>query len=108
MDEMKTRPPTLLSILESCTETRKVRMNKEAIVGLIIAILCKHRRPSASLLQQIVSVILYSGHASKRVSFPSNRSSSVYNYIYNYYIAHFKSQLLGVSATTKAAALLIP
>ena len=83
MDEMKTRAPTMLSILETCTETKMVRKNKEAIVGLITAILCKHRRPSASILQRIVSIILYSGHASKRVSFLSNRSSNVHNYIYN-------------------------
>ena len=81
MDEMKTRAPTLLYILESCTETRKVRKNKEAIVGLITAILCKHRRPSASLLQRIVSIILYSGHASKRVSFPSNGAYIIINVI---------------------------
>ena len=83
MDEMKTSAPTMLSILESCTGTKIVKKNKEAIVGFITAIQCKHRRPSASLLQRIVFIILYSGHASKKVSFLSNRSSNVHNYIYD-------------------------
>lgn len=55
--EMKTRAPTLLSLLEWCTKTRNPRRNTKIIVGFITAILCRHRRPTVS-----------SGHASKRVS----------------------------------------
>lgn len=71
IEEMKTRAPTLLSLLESCTKTKKARKNKKAVIGVIAAILCKHRRPTASLLQRLVSIVLYSGHASKSVSFSS-------------------------------------
>ena len=77
MDEMKTTAPTLLSLLESCTKTRKARKNRKAVIGIIAAILCKHRRPTASLLQRLVSVVLYSGHASKNVSFSSFRPSQI-------------------------------
>lgn len=66
--EMKTRAPTLLSLLEWCTKTRKTRRNTKSIIGFITAILCRHRRPTASSVQRLLSVILYSGHASKRVS----------------------------------------
>ena len=69
IEEMKNRAPTLLSVLDSCTETRKPRKNRKAVTGIITAILCKHRRPTFSLLQRLLSVVLYSGHASKCVSY---------------------------------------
>ena len=68
LGEMKMRAPTLLSLLQSCTRTKKARSNVNCVIGLITAIVCKHQRPSASLLQRLISVILYSGHASKRLS----------------------------------------
>ena len=78
--EMKLRAPTLLSLLQSCTRTKKARRNMNCVIGLIAALLCKHRRPSASLVQRLISVILYSGHASKRVSF-NTAILLVYTYI---------------------------
>ena len=42
-------------------------MNHDAIIGVLVSIICRHRRPAASLLQRLISLILYSGHASKRV-----------------------------------------
>lgn len=68
VEEMKTRAPTLLSLLETCTKTRKPRKNSKAVIGLIAAILCRHHRPTASLLQRLISFVLYTGHASKAVS----------------------------------------
>ena len=68
LNEAKELAPTLTDLLLSCTKTRKPRKNQKAIIGVLIAVLCKHRRPTLSLIQQIVSLILYSGHASKRVS----------------------------------------
>ena len=65
---MKVKAPTLLPLLQRCTETRTPRPNQKAIVGTLALILCKHRRPSSSILQKIVSLILYTGHASKKVS----------------------------------------
>lgn len=67
-EEMKTRAPTLLCLLEMCTRTRKPRKNRKAVIGLIAAILCRHRRPTASLLQRLLSIVLYTGHSSKSVS----------------------------------------
>ena len=69
LNEAKELAPTLTDLLLLCTKTRKPRKKKQkAIIGVLIAVLCKHRRPTLSLIQQIVSLILYSGHASKRVS----------------------------------------
>ena len=50
------------------------------VIGLIATLLCKHQRPSASLVQRLISVILYSGHASKTVSF-NTAILLVYTYI---------------------------
>ena len=65
LDELQTHAPMLLEILKSCT---KVRRPQQAVIGVITAILCRNRRNSASLIQRLISVILYSGHASKMVS----------------------------------------
>jgi hypothetical protein len=67
LTEVEEVAPTLLKLLQSCTKTRKLRKNHNAIIGVLVAIMCKHRRPKSSLFQQIVSLILYSGHAAKRV-----------------------------------------
>ena len=68
VNEAKELAPKLTELLLSCTKTRKPRKNQKAIIGLLFAIMCKHHRPALSLIQQVVSLILYSGHASKRVS----------------------------------------
>ena len=68
LDLMKQKAPTLLNLLQMCTKTKKHRHNQNAIVGVLVLTLCKHRRPSASILQRLVSLILYAGHASKIVS----------------------------------------
>lgn len=67
LTEVEEVAPTLLKLLQNCTKTRKLRKNHDAIIGVLIAIMCKHRRPKSSLFQQIVSLILYSGHTAKRV-----------------------------------------
>lgn len=65
--EVKSAAPTLFKILHGCTKTKKVKKNQNAIIGVLVAIVCKHRRPTSSLVQRLISLILYSGHASKRV-----------------------------------------
>lgn len=65
--EVRELAPTLFKFLQSCTKTKKPRRNQDGIIGVLVAIMCKHRRPVSSLFQQLVSLILYSGHASKRV-----------------------------------------
>jgi hypothetical protein len=67
LTEVKRVSPTLLSILQGCCKTKNLRKNQDAIVGILVAILCKHRRSTASLVQRLVSLILYSGHTSKKV-----------------------------------------
>ena len=67
LNEVKVLAPTLFKLLQRCTKTRKPRKNQDAIIGVLIAIMCRHCRPVSSLLQQLVSLILYSGHSSKRV-----------------------------------------
>ena len=67
LHSMTLHAPTLLALLQSCSKTRRPRKNQSAIIGVLASILCKHRRPS-SILQKVVSLILYTGHASKKVS----------------------------------------
>ena len=59
MEEMKTRAPTLLSLLQTCTHTKRARNNRNAVIGIITAILCKHRRPTASLLYTAAGVCCF-------------------------------------------------
>ena len=61
--EVKSAAPTLLELLQGCTKTKKPRKNQNAIIGVLIA-MCKHRRPTSSLIQRLFSLILYSRHAS--------------------------------------------
>lgn len=67
-DELATHSATLFSILKQGTKVSRASGQQQALIGVIIAIMCKHRRSSASLIQRLVSIILYSGHASKNVS----------------------------------------
>lgn len=66
---MRSKTPTLLSILQSCTKTKKAWLSQDAIIGVVTSVLCKHQRSSVSLFQRMVSLILYTGHASKKVGF---------------------------------------
>lgn len=67
--EMKRHAPILLRILQRCTEGpgRAIRKNQDAIIGLLACVLCKNRRPSMSLFQKTISIILYAGHSAKQV-----------------------------------------
>lgn len=67
LKEAEDTMPVLLEVLNSCTETPTERRNTGAIIGLIISILTKHRQPHACLSQKVISLILYSGHCSKKV-----------------------------------------
>ena len=68
LSQAKEMAPTLLDLLYSCTKTRTPRKNQSAIIGVLLAVMCKHRRPVASVFQRLISLILYSGHSSKRVN----------------------------------------
>ena len=65
--ELSTEAPILLSILINATKTRVPRPNSHIIVGTCVSLLLKHRNPKMSLLQKMISIVLYAGHASKQV-----------------------------------------
>ena len=68
MEEMQLRAPTLLSLLKWALKTKRIRQNCNAIIAVIVAIICKNRKSSICLFQRIISLILYTGHSSKQVS----------------------------------------
>lgn len=65
--ELSTFAPVLHSILLAATKTRVPRPNTRMVTGMCAAILLKHRNPKMSLVQKVVSLVLYAGHASKQV-----------------------------------------
>lgn len=67
IQELTVHAPTLLSILTSITTTLTPRENQTAIIGMCTAMLLKHRYERMSLVQKLLSTILYSGSASKQV-----------------------------------------
>ena len=67
IDELAARAPTLLSLLEMCTYTRKPRRNRMAVIGMCTALLLKLRFHKMCLVQKIISLLLYAGHAGKQV-----------------------------------------
>ena len=67
LEEVKVLAPMLFRLLQSCTKMRKPINNQDAIVDVLVAIMCRHRHPVSYLFQRLVSLILYSGHMSKRV-----------------------------------------
>lgn len=68
IEELQKHTPVLLEILYLSTKTRKHRsVNQNAIIGICCAILCRYRSQRMSLIQRIVSILLYVGHAGKQV-----------------------------------------
>lgn len=65
--ELKLKSPLLHAVLESCLP-KAMGHDSQVIIGTCICVLAKSRRFSASLLQRVVSLILYQGHAGKQVS----------------------------------------
>ena len=67
--EMECVAPNTLSLLRSCLASRKPSKakNVKSKVGVCSAILLRGRSQRMNLLQKIVSLMLYSGHASKKV-----------------------------------------
>ena len=69
--EISNHCPILTQAMKSGTSTRQPRTNQKAIICLRMAIMCNNRRTSMSLVEQIVSVLLYTGRTSKEVSLPT-------------------------------------
>ena len=67
IDELRVHAPTLLEILQSCTNTKVARSNRHCVIAMCASMLCKLRCPTMSLAHKTLSLILYSGHCSKKV-----------------------------------------
>ena len=67
IDELKVQAPNFLHLLSSLTRTKSERDNQKAIIGFCASILLKHRYSKMSLVQKVISIILYAGHTSKQV-----------------------------------------
>lgn len=65
--DMEQHAPTLLEMLKVCTKKRGCQEGSKAVIGICTAILCKHRQRTMSLVQKILSLVLYAGHCSKKV-----------------------------------------
>ena len=65
--ELSLTAPTLLSLFEAFTETKTVCHNRKGVIGVCISLLLKNRFAKACFVQKLISLILYSGHASKQV-----------------------------------------
>ena len=68
----KKNAPTTSIILEACIKQgyrwKKRLPNTDLLIGIVVAIILRIRSQKLNLIQRIVSVVLYAGHASKRVS----------------------------------------
>lgn len=76
--ELQKHAPTLLKFLSGCVNVKRRRMKKvkranknrpkiNSIIALCASILLRNKSSHMNLLQQIMSVILQAGHASKQV-----------------------------------------
>ena len=68
MNELEAHAPTLLTVLNSATRIWCDRCNRDGAIGMCAALLLKFRYNRTSLVQKVISTILYAGHSSKRVS----------------------------------------
>ena len=65
--ELKRRAPTLYATLEAASWCSRSKTSPLTGVEMAAGLLLKHRNQQMALLQTIVSIILYTGHASKKV-----------------------------------------
>ena len=63
-DELCGTAPILVKLLKGALPRCS---NQHTMISIIISLLCKSRNSSVCLFQRLMSIILYSGHASKRV-----------------------------------------
>lgn len=65
--ELKKRAPTLLSILQAAAQPTRKCDPSITVICMAAAVLLKQRNQQMCLLQSIVAVVLYAGHAAKKV-----------------------------------------
>lgn len=63
---IKSKAPILYSVLKSSISSHS-HLNDQVIIGICMSVLAKACRPSACLIQHIISIILYAGHCGKQV-----------------------------------------
>ena len=63
--ELKKHAPMLYKLLSSCTKTTK---DSTSIIGLCASVIFKFRHSSMSLVQWMLSTVLFAGRAKKEVS----------------------------------------
>ena len=75
--EMEEHAPSVLTLLRGCLRGRKPSkqkkmksrtVNVDLLVSVCCAILLRGRSQRMNLLQRIISIVLYCGHTTKRVS----------------------------------------
>ena len=66
--EISTFAPVLKGILESTSKSRKSNTDVKIVVCMCVALLLRSRNPRMNLIQKMLSLILYAGHASKQVN----------------------------------------
>ena len=64
--ELKSHAPTLLSILVDMTKTC-AKKDATAVICICASMILKFRNPCMSLVRHMLSVLLYAGHAKKKV-----------------------------------------
>ena len=67
ISELDRHAPVFLQILKSCTLMKKPRENHDAVIEMCAAIVLKHQFAKMSLVQRILSMILYAEHSGKQV-----------------------------------------
>ena len=76
--ELRLTAPTFFRVLEGCVNVRRRRRvakrvrkvnlpRNSAVLGVCAALLLRHRNRNLNLVQRIISLILHSGHAGKKV-----------------------------------------
>ena len=81
-NDMKINAPTLTSILNACTGTKKFKGNRTAIICVCAGILFKFHFSQMNLFQKIVSLILHAGHCGKMVCQSYSLASEVRIHVY--------------------------
>ena len=66
MSKLSENAPVFLSLLQSLLG-QETHINRDAIIGICTAMLLKYRYSKMSLVQIILSIILYAGHSGKEV-----------------------------------------
>lgn len=66
-NELAVKAPVLLRVLQEATVTKTPKHNQDAIVSMCAAIILKHCYCKMSLVQKILSMVLYAGHSGKQV-----------------------------------------